>query len=142
MANFENLTIKFILSALMLISIFSFITITQSDNNAVDPIRNNAIFNDSVGLLINKIDNGTSSAQGKYEAFNSEEPAQGVGSIILFGIVSVGKAFSQIIFGFFGAIIKLPLIVLGIPASVYNLIIMWLIIAVIVGVWLLYKLGG
>lgn len=141
-SSFENITIKFILAAMLLISVFSFIIITQSDNEAVDPIGNNPVFNETMGNLVNKIDNGTSSAQEKYDAFSSEEPQTGFGSIVLFGIVSVGKAFSQIIFGFFGAIIKLPLIILGIPASIYNLIFMWLVIIVIIAAWLLYKLGG
>jgi hypothetical protein len=142
MANFEGLTAKLIVSALLLISIFSFIVINQRDNNAANPMEENAIFNQSMGLLLNKIDNGTSSANEKYGVFNSEEPQTGFGSIVLFGIVSVGKSFSQIITGFFTAAVKLPLSVLGIPANVYNLITTWLIIAIIVGAWLLYKLGG
>lgn len=142
MANFEGLTAKFIVSALLLVSIFSFIVITQRDNSAPDPIENNKIFNQSMGLLVGKIDNGTASATEKYGVFNSEEPQTGFGSIVLFGIVSVGKAFSQIMTGLFTAAVKLPLAVLGIPANIYNLITTWLIIVIIIGAWLLYKLGG
>jgi hypothetical protein len=142
MANFEGITIKLIISAILLISIFSFIVVTQRDNSAVNPMEDNSIFNQSMGLLIGEIDNGTSSANEKYGVFNSEEPQTGFGSIVLFGIVSVGKAFSQIITGFFTAAVKLPLVVLGIPANIYNLITTWLIIVIIIGAWLLYKLGG
>ncbi len=142
MANFEELTGKFIISAMLLISIFSFMIITQSSNEAPDPLINNDIFNQSMGSLAQQIDEGTASASEKYDTFNAEEPKAGFASIVLLGIVSVGKAFSQIIVGFFGAIIKLPLLILGIPENIYSLILTWLIIAVIVGAWLLYKLGG
>ncbi len=142
MVKFEKLTGKFILSAMMIVSILSFIVITQSANNASDPIINQDIFSDSFSGLISEIENGTESANEKFGVFNSEQPKPGFGSIVLFGIVSVGKAFSQIITGFLTAIVKLPLAVLGIPPNIYNLVITWLIIALIVGAWLLYKLGG
>ncbi len=142
MARFEELTGKFIISALFLISVFFFIISTQSSNNAPDPLINNNIFNESMGSLMDQIEEGTSSANEKFNTFNAEEPKPGFASIVLLGIVSVGKAFSQIIMGFFTSIIKLPVIVLGIPESAYNLILTWLVIIVIVGAWLLYKLGG
>lgn len=142
MANFGDLIGKFVLVALFMISVFSFIVLTQEDNHATIKMTDNAIFNQSLGLLQVKIENSTASAQEKYNSFNSEDPPTGFSSIVLFGIVSVGKAFSEIIFGFFSAIIKLPLAVLGIPSSIYSLIITWLIIIVIIGVWLLYKIGG
>lgn len=143
MVAFSETVGKFIASALLVISIFSFIVITQNDNDTeIKMIENSTIFNQSFNLLNTKIENSTQSAQEKYDSFNSEDPQPGFGSIVLFGIVSVGKSFSEIIFGFFSAIIKLPLAVLGIPEGIYNLIITWLIIIVIVGVWLLYKYGG
>lgn len=142
MANFEDLTGKFILSAILLISVFFFIATIQSVNNSTDPLINNNIFNESFGSILATTDSATSSAEEKYDVFNSEEPKSSALSIVLFAIVSVGKAFSQIIMGFFTALIKLPLIVLGIPETVYGLILTWLVLAIIVGAWLLYKLGG
>ena len=142
MVGFSDLTGKFLLSAMLIMSIFSFIIITQSDNNAPDPLANNSIFNESASLLLNEINESTASANQQYNTFNSEEPKPGFGSIVLVGIVSVGKTFSQIITGFFTAILRLPLIILGIPESIYSLILTWLIIVAIVSAWLLYKLGG
>lgn len=133
---------NFMMTALLVMSLFSFTVITQEENNAVDPIKNNELFNSSFNNLIESIESSTSQAQDKYDVFNSEDPTPGFGSIVLFGIVSVGKTFSSIVFGTFGAIIKFPLVVFGIPQTVYNIILVLLIITVIVGVWLLYKLGG
>ena len=142
MAGFKDIVGKFIIASLLILSLFSFIIITQSDNEAVSELRDEEVFNDSVSSLIDSIDSSTEAAEEKYDVFNSEEPKAGFGSIVLFGIVSVGKTFSNIVFGTFGAIIELPLKVLGVPPNVYNLILTLLIIIIIVAVWLLYKLGG
>ena len=142
MGEFKNIVGKFLIASIMMLSLFSFILIIQSDNDAEDPLINQDPFNESFQSLIENINRSTEDAQEKYGVFNSEEPKSGFGSIVLFGIVSVGKTFSNMVFGFFGAIIKLPLIVLGIDPNIYNLILTWLIVLVIVSVWLLYKLGG
>lgn len=142
MSEFKGLVVNFMIVALLMLSLFSFMMITQEDNNAIDPIKNNQIFNNSFNDLSDSIDSSTSQSKDKYDVFNSEEPKTGFGSIVLFGIVSVGKTFSGIIFGTFKSIIKFPLIVLGIPATVISMLVVILIISVIVGVWLLYKLGG
>lgn len=141
MADFKDLVGKFLLSALMLLALFSYIIIIQNDNEAADPLKNEEIFNDSLNNLITSIEEGTASAEEKYGVFSSEEPKTGLGSIVLFGIVSVGKQFSALVFGVFGAIIKLPLVVLGIPPNVYNTVLTWLIITIVVALWILYKLG-
>lgn len=142
MGEFKNIVGKFIVASILIFSLFTFILITQEENNAGDPLINQDPFNESFNSLVENIDTSTEEAQEKYSVFNSEEPKAGFGSIVLFGIVSVGKTFSNMVFGFFGAIIKLPLVVLGVSESIYNLVLTWLILTVIVAVWLLYKLGG
>ncbi len=141
MGQFDGFVGKFSIAALLMLSLFSFLVITQSENDASDPLINNSIFNDSFTNLVVEVEASTSEAEEKYDVFNSEEPKSAL-SIILTSVVSIGKTFSNIAFGVFGALIKLPLAVLGIPATGYNLILMWLIIGIIVAVWLLYKLGG
>ncbi len=142
MGKFDGLVGKFILVALILLGVFSFIITVQDDNNAAQPAVDNQVFNDSFSGLIQEIEQSGSDAQDKYDVFNSEEPTPGFGSIVLFGIVSVGKTFTNMVFSFFGAMIRFPLSILGIGPNIYNLILTWLIIIGIVAVWLLYKLGG
>jgi len=142
MVKFDTLVGKFVLSAIMISCLFLFIIVMQEKDGSVDPISEDPIFNQSFSALSKSIDQSNEESESKYNVFISEEPKAGFGSIVLFGIVSVGKSFSNIVFSFFGAIIKLPLFVLGIPATIYSLILTWLIIIVIVSVWLLYKLGG
>lgn len=142
MADFQEIAGKFIFSMLVIFALMMFVVSVQNSEDAAQKIDNNSIFNNSLSGLSTQISSTSTEAGDKYDVFNEETPQPGFGSIILFGIVSVGKTFSAIVFGFFGAILKLPLIVFGIPASTYNLLIVWLIITIIVAVWRLYKLGG
>jgi len=141
MGDFNKLVGKFLIAALLISSLFIFIVTVQSDNESIDPLRNQESFNRSLESLLENIDESTASAEEKYGVFNSEEPQRGLGGINLYSVVSVGKTFSSIVFGFFGTIIKLPLIVLGIPSTVYSLLITWLIIFVIAALWVFYKYG-
>lgn len=142
MGKFDGLVGKFIVAAIMFLGLFNLIIMVQDNNNAVQPAAEDQLFNDSFSSLIEEIEESGDDAQEKYDVFNSEEPTPGFGSIVLFGVVSVGKSFSNIVFSFFGAMIRFPLAFLGIAPSIYNLILTWLIIVMIVAAWLLYKFGG
>ncbi len=142
MGGFNKLFGKFIMAALIILPLMTLIVVLQADNDSAQDIRDNNVFNQTFGDLITVIDNATNDAGEQYDVFNQELPTPGFGSIVLFGVVSVGKTFSNVMFGFFLAIIKLPLIILGIPESIYNLLITWLTVFVIIMGWLLYKLGG
>ena len=111
MSEFKSTISNFIIAALMIVSLFSFSVVVQEENNAVDPLKNNEVFNSSFSGLISTLDSNSEAAGEKYDVFNSEDPKAGFGSIVLFGIVSVGKTFSGTIFGTFKAIVKLPLII-------------------------------
>lgn len=142
MGEFNKILGKFFLLALVLVALFSMIVLTQEENYAQVKIIDEEVFNSSFNKLLITVDDSTEKSQEKYDVFLSEEPKTGFGSLVLFGIVSVGRTFSNIVFGTLSAVIRLPLLVLGIPDLTVNLIIAWLIIVVIVAVWLLYKLGG
>ena len=142
MVDFKGLVGKFLMATIILISLMSVIVVLQDDNNAQQKLSDNNIFNESFGGITQIINESTNEANEKYGTFNNENPKPGFGSIVLFGIVSVGKTFSNIAFGYFVALIKLPLIVLGLPITIYNLVLVWLTIIVIIAAWLLYKLGS
>ena len=142
MAGFKELFGKFVMIVLIILPLMSIVVLLQEDNDSSQKLGENNVFNETFGGLVSVIDDATNEAGEKYDVFNQENPKPGFGSIVLFGIVSVGKTFSNVIFGFFLAIIKLPLIVFEIPQTIYNLLITWLTVFVIIVVWLLYKLGG
>lgn len=142
MAEFNKILGKFFLMALISVALFNIIILTQKENNVGQQLIEEEAFNSSLNKLLLTVDDSTEKSQEKYDVFLSEEPKTGFGSLVLFGIVSVGRTFSNIVFGTLSAVVSLPLTILGIPETTLNLIIAWLIIVVIVAVWLLYKLGG
>lgn len=139
MAKFDEMIGKVLLITLVVVGMFSFIILYQVENDATDPLSGDPLFNKSYQDLVSNINDSTRQGQQKYDSFNSEEPQEGLGSIILFSIVAVGKSFSSILFGSLLTAIKLPLIVFGIPQEVFNIVITWLIIGVVVALWALYN---
>ena len=140
--SFMDLFGNFLFLALFLSAGFMLIISVQSNNDAIDPLSNNQLFNDASGNISSNLDSLEDTAGIQYDQFTSEQPKTGFGSIVLFGIVSTGKAFGSVILGTFTAIVKFPLYVLGISQTVISVLITWLIIALIIFTWLLYKLGG
>jgi len=142
MVKFENLFGNLAWIGLVALALFSIVILVQGDNNASQPLINDALFNSSFGGLNDTIGalEGVSSTQ--YSTFSSEKPKTGFGSIVLFTIVSAGKTFSNVIFAIFTIVIKLPLVVLGIDPTITAMIVSLLTITVIISLWIVYKFGG
>lgn len=142
MASFGNIFNNFLFLGLFVLGMFSIVILVQGDNNAAQPLGENALFNISYNQLRGNISEFESSSQTQYARFTDEDPKLGFGSIVLFGIVSAGKTFGTVTFQTFFIILQLPLIILGIDPSIVSVILIWLIISIIIGLWILYKLGG
>ncbi len=142
MARFENIFGNFIMLGLVVLAIFSVIVIIQSDNDAIQPLIEDKLFNSTFGNLNDTISSVGETSAEKYTLFNEETPVLGFGSIVLFTIVNVGKTFGNLIFAVFILVIKLPLVVLGIEASIVAMLTSFLTISVIIALWVVYKFGG
>lgn len=142
MATFGEIFNKFAFSGLVILALFAFVIIVQIDNQAPQGLNNNSLFNNTYFALKENVSGFETTSAGQNTQFNEEVPTPGFGSIVLFGIVSVGKTFSNMIFVLFGLIIKLPVVILGIDPTITSMVFTWLVIAVILGVWATYKLGG
>lgn len=142
MVNFQDIFGNFLFLALFISAGLAFVIVVQSDNVALQPISDNQIFNDASGNISSSLSSLEDTSGLQYDQFTGEQPKAGFGSIVLFGIVSSGKTFGSVILGTFTVLIKLPLAVLGLPQTLISVIITWVIIALIISTWLLYKLGG
>jgi len=142
MAKFEDIFGTFAFLGLMVLALFSVIILVQSNNEAEQPLIENELISGTHGSLNKTIASleGTSSTQ--YDLFSKEKPAPGLGAIVLFTIVSIGKTFGNMIFTIFILIIKVPLIVLGISQTIVAMIISFLTITVVIALWIVYKFGG
>lgn len=142
MARFENIFGNFVMVGLVILGLFSVIVIVQGDNNATQPLIEDALFNETYAGLNNTISGLEATSTSKFLLFNTETPVLGFGSIVLFTIVNVGKTFGSLIFTMFTLMIKVPLVVLGIEASITAMIISFLTITTIIALWVVYKFGG
>jgi len=142
MASFQDIFMNFLWLGLFVLAALSFVITIQSTDNATQPIIEDPFFNESFGELRSDISALEDTSQLQYDEFTSEQPQLGFGSIVLFGIVAAGKTFGNVVFGFFGALLNIPLVILGIPQTLFATFITGLVISLIISAWVLYKLGG
>lgn len=140
--SFQETFYNFMFLAIVVLGLLSFTFIIQGDNDAAQPLAENSLFNETATRLGNNLTNAENSSQIQQGIFSDENPRSGFGSIVLFGIVSAGKTFTSLIYDVFGAIFRLPMLILGIDSQIVSTIISILVITLIIGVWIVYKLGG
>jgi len=142
MAKFEELFVNWALGALIVFSILSFAIIVQEDNNANEKLIDNTLLNGSFTQLQSDLEGMRSQSQSQREAFEEEKPTAGFGSLVLFSVVSSGKVFTGITIGTFNVLIRLPMVLFGVDPIISSVLSTILIVMIILGLWLLYKLGG
>ena len=142
MAKFEKLFVNYALLGLLILSLLAFGFTLQTDNNASETIKDNTLLNESFGQLQTNLGGMRSKSQTQRELFEEEKPTAGFVSLILFSVVSSGKVFTGMIMGTFNVLIKLPMIVFGIDPIIASVLSTILLVGIILGLWVLYKLGG
>ncbi len=142
MAKFYELFVNFMLVGLVVLSLFAFSVFFQQENNVEDPFIQNTLMNNTYNNLYDSLNNLREESQAQKTLFESENPTGGFGTILLFSIVSSGKVFNGMVVGVFNTLIKLPVVILGIDPVIVSVLSTILIITIIVGLWIIYKLGG
>ena len=142
MARFLDLFLKFMFIGVIVLSLFSFIVLFQSENRVSNQFVDNALINSTFSNLTIKLQGLESQTQTQKDLFETEDPKTGFGSLILKSIVSSGKTFNSIIVGVFNIIIILPVVFLGLDKIIVSIIMTVLGILIIFGLWSAYKLGG
>ena len=142
MAKFYELFINFMLVGLVVLSLFAFGSFFQSDNNIENQFMENTLMNDTYGSLRTDLGGLRDKSQAQKTLFESENPTSGFGTILLFSIVSTGKVFNGMIIGTFNTLIKLPVVFLGLDPIIVSIISTMLILTIIIGLWVVYKLGS
>lgn len=142
MASFSKLSFNFMLIGLIVFSLFSFVIQFQSENNSPLEITDNVLVNDTFGDLKTRLTAVGDESQDVNKVFESDNPLEGFGSILLFSIVNAGRTFNSMIIGVFNIIIRLPVSILGIDPIITSILVTMLAITFIIGLWAVYKLGG
>lgn len=140
--DFKTLFYNSILISLVIVGLFAFAVDFQEENNVNDSISNNKLINGSLSNLKNNLQSSQTAAQSTKELFESENPTSGFGSILFFSVITAGKVFNNMIGANMNILIKAPTVVFGVDPSVVAALLTLLIFTIIIGLWLLYKLGG
>ncbi len=142
MAKFYDLFMNWMFVGLVVVALLSFGVLYQEDNNANGKFIEDSLMNQTYTSLRTDLGELRDQSQAQKTLFESENPTSGFGTILLFSIVSTGKVFNSMIIGVFNTIIKLPTVVLGLDPIILSVIGTMLILTIIIGLWIVYKLGG
>ncbi len=142
MAQFEVTFNNFLWLGLFVVAFFSFAIIIQEDNNAPQKFGDDPLVNMSFQNLRQNITTYQNDSEIQYSLFNDEKPRQTLTSIVLFTIISSGKTFGSIIIQTFFILIKFPLLLFGIDPTIISILVTWLSILLIIGLWALYVRGS
>lgn len=142
MARFYDLFMNWMLIGLVIVSMLSFIFLFQEDNSVDDKFMDNSLMNETFDSLKTNLRGFEGESQAQKTLFESENPTSGFGTILLFSIVSTGKVFNGMIIGTFNTLIKLPTVILGLDPIILSVLATMLILTIIIGLWIVYKLGG
>jgi len=142
MASFQELFSNFMLIGLVVLSMFAFGVFFQQENNVDTPFIENTLMNNTYHSLYTNLNSLRDESQAQKTLFESENPTGGFGTILLFSIVSSGKVFNGMVVGIFNTLIKLPVVILGIDPVIVSVLSTLLILTIIIGLWIVYKLGG
>lgn len=118
MASLRETFITFSLVGLLVLSMLSFVSIGQSENRLNQSILDNSIINRTLSNLDANLSSFSGEAQTQKDAFDADEPKEGFGTLLIFGIVSAGRKFISLITLVYNTIIVLPAQILGIPEVV------------------------
>ena len=142
MVKFYDLFINMMYVGLVILSMFAFGVSFQEENNVDNQFIENSLMNDTYFNLTKNLGGLSDKSQAQKTLFESENPTGGFGTILLFSIVSTGKVFNGMVVGVFNTIIKLPVVFLGLDSTIVSVISTMLILTIIIGLWIVYKLGG
>ena len=142
MGSFQELFTNFMLIGLVVLSMFAFGVFFQQENSVDTPFIENTLMNNTYHSLYTNLNSLRDESQAQKTLFESENPTGGFGTILLFSIVSSGKVFNGMVVGIFNTLIKLPVVILGIDPVIVSVLSTLLILTIIIGLWIVYKLGG
>ncbi len=142
MVKFIDLFFKFMFIGLVVLSLFSFIVLFQSENNVSNQFADNDLINSTFTDLQTNLGGFEDDSQRIKDAFDKENPVAGFGSLLFFSIPAAGRTFNGMIITVFNILVALPVVFLGLDPIMVSVISTVLIIVIILGLWAVYKLGG
>jgi hypothetical protein len=125
-----------------MLSLFAFTITVQTENNTDIKLTEDKYINSVYEQLNRDLGNFSKTSQQQREVFESDNPGNNFGYLIFYSIISAGKVFTGMTIGLFNLLINLPVRYLGISPVIVSIFSTILIITVIIGLWIIYKVGG
>ena len=140
--SFRQVFINFSIISLFVFATIAMIDSAQQENNATTSILENDLINKTFVNLGGNISSQQSDSNASKSAFESEIPAPGFGSLIIFAIVGVAQTFSSVITTTYNVLIILPITILGVPNQIAQILGSILMMVMIFLAWRVYRVGS
>lgn len=137
--NFREVFIRLMVVSVLMVSLFSFIIITQLENNPENLIIDNTLINTSFGQLVGNLTDGESDVKTASTNFGSITPSESFGILSVASIVSPMRLFRGLIVGPYNVLIVLPAQFLGVPLVIIGILNAILTLLLILGIWAVWK---
>lgn len=137
--EFKDVFSNVLISGILVLSIFSWIIITQQQNNPAELITNNSLINKSYGNLFSNISSAQSQGDSASITFGNVTPTQNFGIVDVSSVVSPTNVFKALLIGTYNVLIELPVKILGVPPIVAGAIDSLIILFVILGIWAIWR---
>jgi len=137
--DFKSIAVNLSVIGVLVLAVFSFTIIVQTDNNQANLITNNTIVNSTYYNLYGQIYTAQQTGDSASQSFGNVTPTQSFGIVDVTSIVTTTKVFKSLILGTYNAIIGLPIKILGVPEIVAGVIDALLILFIILGIWAIWR---
>lgn len=137
--NLRETFVRLMVVSVMVLSIMSFIIITQGTNNTSNLITNNTLINNSYNSLLGNLSSSEATANTASANFGSITPSESFGILSVGSIVSPTRLFRGLIVGPYTILIVLPAQFLGVPTVVIGIMNAIITLLLILGIWAVWK---
>lgn len=137
--DFKRTVTKILVMSVVVLAIFSFVIITQTNNNTKYLITNNSIINASYGDLYNNISSTQAQGDSASRNFGNTTPTQSYGIVDVNSILSPTRLFKSLTLSTYNSIIQLPIKILGVPPMIAGVIDALLLLFLILGAWAIWR---
>ena len=139
--GFRGLLISFLLVGLFTFSMITFGDKLIDDNEGNESVIDHPAVQTLNTTIFGNLSDTQSQAQTKRESFEEEEPSAGFGTLLLFSLVEVARAFTSTFVVLYNVLFGFARDILGIPTIAMITIGATMLITVILLSWRLFKTG-
>lgn len=137
--DFKSLAVNISTVGVLILAIFSWTIVTQTQNNPQNLITNNSIINSTYYELYGNLSAAQAQGDQASSTFGNITPSQSFGIVDVTSVVAPTKIFRSLILGVYNIVIELPMKILGVSPIVAGVIDALLLLFIILGIWAIWR---